>query len=105
MALIKFTKKNMPKSGAELIRSLRKAIKHRSLLDDYFELTQELTRLEIKHTMSSHAFYKKFQKGKLGDSMEFIRWANKYELYQEVKGDLEYVFDLMDHYALPMSIA
>lgn len=37
--------------------------------------------------------------------MEFIRWANKYELYLEVKNDLEYVFDLMDRYALPASAA
>jgi hypothetical protein len=88
MALIRFNKKNMPKSGAELIRTLRKAIKHRSLLDDYYDLTQELTRLEIKHKMSSNSFYRKFQRGKLGDGMEFIRWANKYELYLEVKSDL-----------------
>ena len=102
MTLVKFTKKNMPKSSAEFIRVLQKARKGRSLLDDYFDLSQELVRLEIKHNMRSDTFYKKFQKGKLNDSMEFIRWANKYEFYREVKGDLEHIFELLDKYALPV---
>ena len=36
----------------------------------------------------------------MGDSPEFIRWANKYEIFQETKEDLEHVLDLLAQYPL-----
>jgi hypothetical protein len=38
----------------------------------------------------------------LGDALDLIRWANKYEIYQEIKAELEQMVELVDAYALPV---
>ena len=43
-----------------------------------------------------------FEAGELGDEIELVRWANKYEIYQETKADLEQMVELVEAYALPV---
>jgi hypothetical protein len=38
-----------------------------------------------KHGMSSSEFYERYQRGEMGDEMEFMRWATKFEIYEEMK--------------------
>lgn len=39
----------------------------------------ELVCFEEKYKMSSEAFFKRFEAGKLGDSADFFEWAGLYE--------------------------
>ena len=39
----------------------------------------------------------------MDDSIEFIRWANRYEMYQEMKTEMEGLFNLLTQYTLPIS--
>jgi hypothetical protein len=34
--------------------------------------------------------------------MEFMRWATKFEIYEEMKEDLDNTFSLLERYALPV---
>jgi vacuolar-type H+-ATPase subunit D/Vma8 len=88
MSTIKFTRQNMPKSGAELREHLQKTLEKTSLLDDFVQIIKEITQLENHYNMKSEDFYDQFQQGKLGDDIDFVRWATKYEIYQEIKADI-----------------
>ena len=37
--------------------------------------------------MNSRNFYKKFNEGKIGDDIEYIRWAGEYETLQKLQRD------------------
>ena len=52
--------------------------------------------------MDSQEFFARFEAGELGDEIDLIRWAIKYEIYQETKAELEQVVDLIEAYALPV---
>jgi len=34
----------------------------------------------------------------MDDSIEFIRWANKYEIYQEMKAEIDNLFNFLTQY-------
>jgi hypothetical protein len=38
----------------------------------------------------------------MGDDLEIMRWASKYEIYEEMKEDLDSTFSLLERYALPV---
>ncbi|MEC4806022.1 MAG: hypothetical protein SAJ12_04545 [Jaaginema sp. PMC 1079.18] len=42
---------------------------------------QKLQDFEQKYKMKSEDFYKCFQAGKLGDSMDFFEWNTYYEIW------------------------
>ena len=71
-------------------------------IDDFVQLVRDLTLLEQKHGMSSAEFYERYQQGEMGDEMEFMRWATKFEIYEEMKEDLDNTFSLLERYALPV---
>ena len=48
---------------------------------------KKLEELEKKFGMDSENFYKKFNKGKMGDDLEYIRWAGEYETLQKLQRD------------------
>jgi len=48
---------------------------------------KKLEELEKKFEMDSEKFYKKFNKGKMGDDLEYIRWAGEYETLQKLQRD------------------
>jgi hypothetical protein len=93
----------MPSSGEALRQELQKALENSSSLDDFVQIIRELSQLEQQHNLDSEAFLARFQRGEMGDNVDFVRWANKYEIYQEMKGDLEHVLDLLAQYALPVA--
>lgn len=49
--------------------------------------TRNLQRLEERFGMESHNFYQEFQAGKMGDDMEYIRWAGEYETLLQLQQD------------------
>lgn len=105
MSITIFTKENMPQTGAALREKLQQALDKNFSLDDFVQLIRELTQLETKYQLSSSEFFTKFEQGKMGDDMEFMRWANKYEIYQEIKAEMESVFHMLRQYALPETSA
>lgn len=104
MPIVKFTKENMPKSGEELVAALREAAENTSIVDDLLELTRSLAELELKYKMKSEDFYEQFERGEMGDDVDFVRWATDYEIYQEIKADLEWTLDLLQQYAFPVML-
>lgn len=52
---------------------------YRARLEHY---EQDLLTFEKRYNMDSQAFFKQFEAGKLGDSMDFFEWAGLYDLYQ-----------------------
>ena len=87
MPITKFTAETWPDSAAELVRILQEAWNGSSPIDDLVELVRELAALEQKHGLSSAEFYERYQQGKMGDEAEIMRWATKYEMYEEIKVD------------------
>jgi len=100
MSTVKFTPRTMPASGEALRQELQTALQKASPLDDFIQLVRDLTQMENDFQLDSAEFYTRFQRGELGDGLEFTRWANKYEIFQETKEDLEHVLDLLAQYPL-----
>ena len=48
---------------------------------------KKLEELEKKFGMDSGNFYRKFNEGKMGDDLEYIRWAGEYETLQQLQRD------------------
>ena len=85
MSKVKFTPESMPQSSEDLKQALRQALEQATPLDDFVQVIRDLTQYEIRHGMNSGSFFARFEAGELGDEVELIRWANKYEIYQETK--------------------
>jgi hypothetical protein len=49
------------------------------------ELEDKLKIFESKYQMESEYFYQRFQKGELGDSMDFFEWNTYYEMLANTK--------------------
>ncbi len=92
----------MPQSGNDLQRVLREALERTTPLDDFAQVVRDLTQHEIRYGLSSASFFARFQAGEMGDEIDLVRWANKYEIYQEIKSELEQMVDLVEAYALPV---
>jgi len=101
MPTTKFGAENWPKSATEFKRILQEAWHGSASLDDFVQLVRDLTLLEQKHGMSSAEFYKRYRMGEMGDEVEIMRWATKFEIYEEMKEDLDHTFSLLEQYALP----
>jgi hypothetical protein len=102
MPTIRLTDDEWPESAGEFRRTLQEAQYVTAPIDDFVQLVRDLTLLEQKHGMSSAEFYERYQRGEMGDEMEFMRWATKFEIYEEMKEDLDNTFSLLERYALPV---
>jgi len=51
---------------------------------DVAALQDDLRVFEKKHAMTSAEFFSKFQKGGIGDEMDFIEWAALYRMRQNL---------------------
>ncbi|MCK8603920.1 hypothetical protein [Desulfoferrobacter suflitae] len=49
----------------------------------------KLQELENRLGMASEDFYRQFSEGKLGDDMEYIRWAGEYETLEKLQRDYD----------------
>ena len=47
-----------------------------------------LQGFERRYEMDSEVFYRRFEEGDLGDSMDFFEWAGLYELHQGLLGKI-----------------
>ena len=47
-------------------------------------LKKEIKNFEQKYGMTSGDFYKKFEKGKLGDEQDFFMWASSIDIYRNL---------------------
>ncbi len=103
MSKVKFTSESIPQSGEALKQILRQSLERAVPLDDFIQVIRELTQYELRHGMTSSIFFARFTAGELGDEIDLLRWANKYEIYQETKVELEQMVDLVEAYALPMA--
>jgi hypothetical protein len=102
MAKLKFTPESMPQSGEDMKQALRQALEQTTPLDDFVQVIRDLTQYEIRRGMDSSSFFARFEAGELDDDIDLIRWANKYEIYQETKAELDHMVDLIEAYALPV---
>jgi hypothetical protein len=101
--MIKFTSESMPQSSADLKQTLRQALENTTPLDDFVQVISDLTRYEIRYGMKSSEFQARFEAGELGDELDLVRWADRYEVYQEIKAELDQMVELVDAYALPVT--
>ncbi len=44
------------------------------------DIRQELKVLEERYGMPSHVFYERFNRGELGDEVDFLMWASLYDM-------------------------
>jgi len=93
MARVKFTKENMPKTREEFQRALKEAMSQSNPVDDLLELAVELHDYELEYGMTSAAFFAKYQRGEMGDAMPFIKWAGNYQLYVNLKNNIQASLD------------
>lgn len=75
--------------ASEVIPLLQAALDHEvRVLELGIEKTRRnLSQLEDQFGMQSHTFYRDFQAGKLGDRMEYIKWAGEVEVLQQLEAD------------------
>lgn len=102
MSQVRYTAETIPPSGEELRQALRHALEHTAPLDDFVQLIRELTQYELRYGMNSANFSARFEAGELGDAIDLIRWADKFEIYQETKTELDQMVELVEAYALPV---
>jgi len=76
-------------SSKEFRQMLQEAWENGSPLDDLLEIVWQLTELERKYDMKSADFVEKFQRGEMGDEMDFIWWASIYNLYLDLRERIE----------------
>lgn len=60
--------------------------------DEVNRLKKDLKKFERKYKKESHVFFDEFNKGRLGDEMDFIEWASLYQMRSKLlkkKAELE----------------
>ncbi len=88
MAKITLTKNNLP-SPKEFNKLLDYTEQNQSTINDILSLLRELVTFEQEYQLVSDVFYARFMRGETGDTLPFIKWAGRYELYIEAKQELE----------------
>ena len=75
-----------PATGPLWEMTLTKLISHESarLREQKTRLQTQLTDFERQYGMSSRAFYPRFERGEVGDEMDFIEWAATYEMVRNL---------------------
>ena len=49
----------------------------------------KLSEFEKENGMESSVFYKRYEEGKLGDDVKYIRWAGEYETLKRLEKDYQ----------------
>lgn len=90
MPVYEFDDKTMPEPE-DFARLLREGDEQYDPLEELLRLERELTKLEREYeahydeALTSADFYQRYQSGKMGDDLEFVRWAGRYRLYRSLK--------------------
>lgn len=85
MSSVTMTAQTIPSSGAALQQLLQDTLERTSPLEDFIQLVRDLMRFELQYGLNSSDFFRRFEAGEMGDAIDFMQWANKYEMYQEMK--------------------
>ena len=91
---LEFTNGALP-SREDFFRLLQEASEQYDPVDKLLALDRELIAFEQKHGMASALFFLRFEAGELGDALDFIRWAGRYELYLHLKTMISASLDLV----------
>ena len=49
------------------------------------QLEKDLAGFEDQHGLSSPEFYRKFQRGEMGDAMDFVEWASLFQMAERLR--------------------
>jgi hypothetical protein len=60
-----------------------------SLLKQRDELCAELDYFERQYALKSSEFYEKFQRGEMGDDVDFVEWYGAWRMYQNTLESLK----------------
>lgn len=74
----------------------RKTTEYSSEVDALVALAKRLAVFEIKERMESEDFFNQYRNGQLEDSEAFVEWANTYQHYLAMRGEIE---DRLEHAA------
>ncbi|MFQ6059119.1 MAG: hypothetical protein ACE5MB_09620 [Anaerolineae bacterium] len=88
MVTLRFEKDSIP-TREELAQIIQELKARNTPIDDLLDLAQTLMHFEQQYNMTSAEFYEKFNRGEMGDSMDFVKWAGRYRLYLDLKKKLE----------------
>ena len=96
MAKITITPNNLLNPN-EFKKLLEYTEQRQSTVNDLLDLLRDLVIFEQKYQFVSDVFYARFMRGEMGDALPFIKWAGRYELYLEVKQELESQITQISH--------
>jgi hypothetical protein len=88
MPTLTFTQDNMP-TREEMHRLIEEMRQHANPIEDLLELAQTLNGFEQKYQMTNAGFFEKYQRGEMGDDLDFISWAGQYRMYLDLKHKIE----------------
>ena len=57
-------------------------------LDALIAITKRLGLNEGKYNIESEEFYYRYQKGEMGDDLEFMEWARDYQDYLNIRQEI-----------------
>ena len=60
-----------------------------SALRELVDIEAQLRQFEARYGMSSEEFYRRFQRGELGDSADFFEWSACHDMAQSVQARLQ----------------
>jgi len=63
--------------------------KYDTYLDALISVAKRLSTYENHFNMSSEAFFDKYRKGQMGDTLEFVEWSNDYQHYLDIRLSVE----------------
>lgn len=67
----------------------KKRITYDSIVDAFTSIAKRLSVYEERYQISSEDFYDRFNKGLLGDALDYVEWANDYQHFLALKQELE----------------
>jgi hypothetical protein len=88
---------NLPVKSPQEASLLLSALKREQKLIQWkIQKTQSrLEEFEKKHNMSSGVFFKKYEKGELGDDEPILTWAGEYQLFLRYQTKLSHLEELI----------
>ncbi len=60
-----------------------------SSVDALVAVSKRLSVYEDRYRMESEAFFDKFRKGQMDDSVDFVEWSNDYQHYMAIRLEIE----------------
>ena len=66
----------------------KQTIHYTTPLDALIAITKRLGLKEGKYNIESEEFYYQYQKGEMGDDLEFMEWARDYQDYLNIRQEI-----------------